>query len=60
MHVKTTMAHEPSKDRRIVMRGVIVGDEMNLFTGRCLSVDEIEESNPFFMKLTRFRGRVLI
>lgn len=35
------------------MRGVVVGDEMNLFIRRCLSVDEVEESNPFFMRVSR-------
>ena len=57
MHVKAGVAIEPSRDRWVLMGGVIVGNDVDVEIGRGLVIDGFEEGQPLLMAMTR--GRVI-
>ena len=53
MHVKAGVAIEPSRDRWVLMGGVIVGDDVDVEIGRALLIDQLEEGEPLLMAMAR-------
>ena len=53
MHVEAGMAVEPSTDRGMLMGGVIVGDDVDVETGRGLVIDGFEKGEPLLMAMAR-------
>jgi len=53
MHVKAGVALEPSGHRRVLMGGVIVGDDVDVEIGWGLLIDGFEEGEPLLMAMAR-------
>jgi hypothetical protein len=53
VHVEAGVALEPARDRRMLMGGVIVGDDVDVEIGRGLVIDGFEKGEPLLMTMTR-------
>ena len=53
MHVKAGVLFEPSRDRRVLMGGVIVGDDVDVEIGRGLLIDGFEKGQPLLVAVAR-------
>ena len=49
MHAEAGVPFEPSGDRRVLMGGVIVGDDVDVKISRGLLIDGFEEGEPLLM-----------
>jgi hypothetical protein len=45
------MTRQPFEDRRVLVRGVVVEDNVNDFSGRYLRFDLVKEANEFLMAM---------
>jgi hypothetical protein len=52
VQMKSRMALEPGFDPRMLVRGVIIRDQMQVQLGRCLRVDLLEEPDELLMAVT--------
>src|SRR5690606_36458904 len=52
MQMKTRVLLEPLLHLRVIMGGVVVEDQMEVPICRSLSVDELQELQPFLMAMT--------
>ena len=53
MHVKAGVAIEPSRDRGVLMGGVIISDDVDVEIGRGLLIDGFEKGQPLLMAMAR-------
>ena len=51
MHVEAGMLGQPSLDLRMLVGGIVVGDQMDRQVLRCFPVDFLEEGQPFLMPM---------
>src|SRR4051812_22241047 len=56
MQMEARMLRQPSFDLRMLMRGVVVEDEVQLALGRCAALDELEELQPLLVAVTGLAG----
>jgi len=56
MHVDARVAHQPPPNRRVFMRGVIVGDQMEGFGREDLAINQTKERQPFLVPMARPAG----
>ena len=54
MHLETRALCEPRLDPRMLVGGVIVGDEVDIEALRRLPLDLLQEAQPFDMRVARF------
>jgi len=52
MHGDARMPGQPRLDNGMLMRGVVVGDQVQCLVFRCFTVDFLEELQPFHMGVT--------
>ena len=53
MHAEAGVALEPSRNRGVLMGGVIVGDDVDVEIGRGLLIDGFEKGQPLLMAMAR-------
>jgi len=51
--VEAAVAHEPSVDIEMFVRGVVVGDQMDIQPRRNVAVEVIKKREKFLMAMTR-------
>src|SRR6185437_17126995 len=47
--MKAVVLYKPALHFGVFVRAVVVGDDVDLLAGRCLSIDEAEKRNPIFV-----------
>ena len=52
VEMKALVAHRPAQNRRVFVGGIVVDDQVELFVGGRLAIDETQELQPFLMAMT--------
>ena len=47
------MALQPTLNHRMLVRGVVITDQIEFFLGRCLAVDQAQKPEPLLMPMAR-------
>ena len=50
--MKALVARRPAQNRRVFVGGIVVDDQVELFVGGRLAIDETQELQPFLMAMT--------